>query len=56
MPEGPPVTVSVTGPLIFTDPEFTLRAALDGLGVVYSGSMPSSARQLGDDADRWIGL
>ena len=35
MPEGPPVTVSVTGPLIFTDPEFTLRAALDGLGVVY---------------------
>jgi DNA-binding transcriptional LysR family regulator len=23
------------GPLIFTDPEFTLRAALDGLGVAY---------------------
>jgi DNA-binding transcriptional LysR family regulator len=32
---GKPVTVSVTGPLIFTDPEFTLRAALDGLGVAY---------------------
>jgi len=32
---GKPVTVSVMGPLIFTDPEFTLRAALDGLGVAY---------------------
>jgi DNA-binding transcriptional LysR family regulator len=32
---GKPVTVSVSGPLIFTDPAFTLRAALDGLGVAY---------------------
>ena len=32
---GKPVTVSVSGPLIFTDPEFTLRAALDGLGLAY---------------------
>jgi len=30
---GRPVTVSVSGPLVFTDPEFTLRAALDGLGL-----------------------
>jgi len=32
---GKPVTVSVSGPLIFTDPEFTLCAALDGLGLAY---------------------
>jgi len=32
---GKPVTVSVSGPLVFTDPEFTLRAALDGLGLAY---------------------
>src|SRR2546425_3679715 len=32
---GKPITVSVTVPLIFTDPEFTLRAALAGLGVAY---------------------
>jgi DNA-binding transcriptional LysR family regulator len=27
--------VSVSGPLVFTDPTFTLRAALDGLGLAY---------------------
>jgi DNA-binding transcriptional LysR family regulator len=32
---GKPVTVSTSGPLIFTDPEFTLKAALDGLGAAY---------------------
>jgi DNA-binding transcriptional LysR family regulator len=32
---GKPVTVSTSGPLVFTDPEFTLRAALDGLGLAY---------------------
>lgn len=32
---GKPVTVAVTGPLVFTDPEFTIRAALDGLGIAY---------------------
>jgi DNA-binding transcriptional LysR family regulator len=32
---GKPVVVSVTGPLVFTDPTFTLRAALDGLGLAY---------------------
>ena len=32
---GNPVTVSVSGPLVFTDPTFTLRAALDGLGLAY---------------------
>jgi DNA-binding transcriptional LysR family regulator len=32
---GKPVTVSVSGPFIFTDPEFTLRAALGGLGLAY---------------------
>jgi DNA-binding transcriptional LysR family regulator len=32
---GKPVTVSVSGPAIFTDPTFTLRAALDGLGLAY---------------------
>jgi DNA-binding transcriptional LysR family regulator len=32
---GKPVTVSVSGPLVFTDPTFTLRAALDGLGLAY---------------------
>jgi DNA-binding transcriptional LysR family regulator len=32
---GKPVTVSVSGPAIYTDPGFILRAALDGLGVAY---------------------
>ena len=32
---GKPVTVSVSGPLVFTDPTFTVRAALDGLGLAY---------------------
>jgi DNA-binding transcriptional LysR family regulator len=32
---GRPVVVSVSGPLVFTDPTFTLRAALDGLGLAY---------------------
>ena len=32
---GKSVTVSVSGPLLFTDPAFTLRAALDGLGLAY---------------------
>ena len=32
---GKPVTVSLSGPVIFTDPGFTLRAALDGLGLAY---------------------
>jgi DNA-binding transcriptional LysR family regulator len=32
---GKPVTVSLTGPVTFTDPGFTLRAALDGLGLTY---------------------
>ncbi len=32
---GKPVTVSVSGPFIFSDPTFTLRAALDGLGLVF---------------------
>jgi DNA-binding transcriptional LysR family regulator len=32
---GKPVTVSVSGPFVFTDPTFTLRAALDGLGLAY---------------------
>jgi DNA-binding transcriptional LysR family regulator len=32
---GEPVTVSVSGPLVFTDVEFTVRAALDGLGLAY---------------------
>jgi DNA-binding transcriptional LysR family regulator len=32
---GKPVVVSVSGPLVFTDPTFTLRAALDGLGLAY---------------------
>lgn len=32
---GKPVAVSVSGPLVFTDPTFTLRAALDGLGLAY---------------------
>jgi DNA-binding transcriptional LysR family regulator len=27
--------VSLSGPVIFTDPRFTLRAALDGLGLAY---------------------
>ena len=29
------MTVSASGPLVFTDPTFTLRAALDGLGLAY---------------------
>jgi DNA-binding transcriptional LysR family regulator len=32
---GKPVVVSVSGPFVFTDPTFTLRAALDGLGLAY---------------------
>jgi DNA-binding transcriptional LysR family regulator len=32
---GKPVIVSVSGPFVFTDPTFTLRAALDGLGLAY---------------------
>jgi DNA-binding transcriptional LysR family regulator len=32
---GKPVVVSVSGPFVFTDPIFTLRAALDGLGLAY---------------------
>ncbi|MBK9373185.1 MAG: LysR family transcriptional regulator [Holophagales bacterium] len=32
---GRPVVVSVSGPLVVTDPVFTLRAALDGLGLAY---------------------
>jgi DNA-binding transcriptional LysR family regulator len=32
---GKPVTVSLTGPVTFTDPGFTMRAALDGLGLTY---------------------
>jgi len=32
---GKPVTVSLSGPVIFTDPSFTLKAALDGLGLAY---------------------
>jgi DNA-binding transcriptional LysR family regulator len=32
---GKPVTVSVSGPAIYTDPGFILRAALDGVGVAY---------------------
>lgn len=32
---GKAVTVSVSGPVIVTDPVFTLRAALDGLGLAY---------------------
>src|SRR5439155_4431546 len=32
---GKPVTVSVSGPFIFSDPTFTLRAALDGLGLAF---------------------
>ena len=32
---GKPVVVSVSGPAIYTDPGFILRAALDGLGVAY---------------------
>ena len=32
---GKPVTVSVSGPVIFTDVELMLRAALDGVGVAF---------------------
>src|SRR6058998_2697266 len=32
---GKPVTVSLSGPFIFSDPTFTLRAALDGLGLAF---------------------
>jgi DNA-binding transcriptional LysR family regulator len=32
---GKPVTVSVSGPFVFTDPAFTLRAALDGIGLAF---------------------
>lgn len=32
---GRPVIVSVSGPLVVTDPVLTLRAALDGLGLAY---------------------
>jgi DNA-binding transcriptional LysR family regulator len=32
---GKPVTVSLSGPVTFTDPGFTLRAALDGIGLGY---------------------
>ena len=32
---GKPVTVAVSGPLIVTDVELTLRAALDGLGLAF---------------------
>jgi DNA-binding transcriptional LysR family regulator len=32
---GKPVVVSVSGPFVFTDPTFTLRAALEGLGLAY---------------------
>src|SRR3989449_10514413 len=32
---GKPVTVSVSGPFIFSDPTFTLRAALGGLGLAF---------------------
>lgn len=32
---GKPVTVSGSEPLIFTDPSFVLRAALDGLGLAF---------------------
>lgn len=33
---GKPVTVSVSGPLIVTDAELTLRAALDGVGLTFA--------------------
>ena len=33
---GKPVTVSVSGPLIVSDAEFMIRAALDGVGLVFS--------------------
>src|SRR5437867_1014885 len=33
---GKPVTVSVTGPLIVSDAEFMIRAALDGVGLAFS--------------------
>ena len=33
---GKPVTVSVSGPLIVTDVELTLRAALDGVGLAFA--------------------
>ena len=32
---GKPVSVSVSGPLVFMDPEIALRGALDGLGLAY---------------------
>jgi DNA-binding transcriptional LysR family regulator len=32
---GKPVTVSVSGPLIFNDVELMLRAALDGVGLAF---------------------
>jgi DNA-binding transcriptional LysR family regulator len=31
-----PATVSVAGPLVINDPEFIVRAALDGVGLAYS--------------------
>jgi DNA-binding transcriptional LysR family regulator len=33
---GKPVTVSVSGPLVVSDAEFMIRAALDGVGLAYS--------------------
>ena len=33
---GKPVTVSVSGPLVFNDVELTLRAALDGVGLAFA--------------------
>ena len=33
---GNPVTVSVSGPLVFNDVELTLRAALDGVGLAFA--------------------
>ena len=33
--DGRPVTVRVTGPLAFNEPELMLEAALDGLGIAY---------------------
>jgi DNA-binding transcriptional LysR family regulator len=32
---GKPVAVSVPGPLVFSDPNFTVRAALEGLGLAF---------------------
>jgi DNA-binding transcriptional LysR family regulator len=55
---GKPVTVSVSGPFIFSDSTFTLRAALDGLGLAFlfeeHVGRTRGARQAGAGARRLV--